>query len=92
MANYNTFILIDTKKRRNILTSSSARKVKKLFVAGDRIDVWNGNVLVDVIYNRNFSDINKYVVLEKERIAIKQKQAEERNRRRRERAALRLAN
>lgn len=92
MADYNTFILVDTKKRRNILTTSSARKCKKLFTAGDRIDVWNGNALVDVIYNRNFNDINKYVALEKERIAIKQKQAEERNRRRRERAALRLAN
>ena len=59
---------------------------------GDRIDVWNGNVLVDIIYARNFDQINKYVKLEREHIAKKQKQAEERNRRRRERAALRLAN
>lgn len=91
MANYNTFNLIDTKSRKTLLTTSSARKCKKEFVKGHRIDVWNGNVLVDVIYNRNLNDINKYVNIEKEHVAKKQKMAEERNRRRRERALLRQA-
>ena len=91
MANYNTFNLIDTKSRKTLLTTSSARKCKKEFVKGCRIDVWNGNELVDVIYAKNFGDINKYVRLEKEYTALKQKRAEERNKRRRERAMLRMA-
>ena len=91
MANYNTFNLIDTKSRKTLLTTSSARKCKKEFVPGYRIDVWNGNELVDVIYAKNIDDINKYVRLEKEHIALKQKRAEERNKRRRERAMLRMA-
>lgn len=91
MADYNTFNLIDTKSRKTLLTTSSARKCKKEFVKGHRIDVWNGNTLVDVIYARNFDDINKYVRIEKEHVARKQAIAEERNKRRRERAMLRLA-
>lgn len=82
MANYNTFNLIDTKSRKILLTTSSARKCKKDFTKGYRIDVWNGNVLIDVIYARNIDDINKYIRLEKEYIARKQARAEERNKRR----------
>lgn len=91
MANYNTFNLVDTKSRKILLTTSSARKCKKEFIKGYRIDVWNGNTLVDVIYNKNLIDINKYIQIEKEHIARKQAMAEERNRRRRERTRLRLA-
>ena len=74
-------------------TLSSARKCKKEFVKGYLIDVWNGNTLVDAIYSRNLDDINKYVRLEKEHIARKQKLAEERNKRRKmklEKRAVRL--
>lgn len=91
MADYNTFNLVDTKTRKTLLTTSSARKCKKEFVKGRRIDVWNGNVLVDVIYNKNIDDINKYVRLEKEHIAQKQKRAEARNKARKARAAERNA-
>lgn len=91
MANYNTFNLVDTKSRKILLTTSSARKCKKEFVKGYRIDVWNGNALVNVIYARNLSDIDGYVQIEKEHVARKQAIAEERNKRRRERAQLRLA-
>lgn len=83
MANYNTFNLIDTKTRKTIFTTSSARKCKKAFEKGYRIDVWNNNKLIEAIYSRNLDNINKYVRLEKEYIANKQKRAEERNKRRR---------
>lgn len=87
MANYNTFNLIDTKSRKTLLTTSSARRCKKEFVKGRRIDIWNGNALIEVIYAKNISDIDKYVRLEKEYIARKQQKATERNKRRRERLA-----
>lgn len=87
MANYNTFNLVNTKSQKTLLTTSSARKCKKEFIKGYRIDVWNGNKLIEVIYNRNIEDINKYVRLEKEYIARKQKLATERNRRRKLRQA-----
>lgn len=81
MASYNTFNLIDTKSRKTILLTSSARKCKKIFKKGYRIDVWNKNSLTERIYNKNIDDINKYIQLEKEYVAMKQKRAEERNKR-----------
>lgn len=83
MANYNTFNLIDTKTRKTLIITSSARKCKKAFEKGYRIDVWNGNVLTEQIYHKNLDNIEKYIKLEKEYIANKQKKAEERNRLRR---------
>jgi hypothetical protein len=85
MANYNTFQLVDTKSRKTVITTSSARKCKRAFEKGYRIDVWNGNVLVDTIYARNIAEIDKYVRIEKEYIAKKQAMATARNQRRRER-------
>lgn len=85
MANYNTFQLIDTKSRKTLITTSSARKCKREFVKGYRVDVWNGNELIESIYAKNIDDINKYVRMEKEYIAQKQAQATLRNQRRRNR-------
>lgn len=85
MANYNTFQLVDTKSRKTLITTSSARKCKKAFVKGHRIDVWNGNVLVETIYAKNLTEIDKYVRLEKEYIARKQALATARNQRRKNR-------
>lgn len=82
MANYNTFALIDTKTKKILLITSSARKSKREFVKGYRIEVWNSNSLLDVIYNRNIGDIDKYIKAEKEYIARKQRKAEARNKRR----------
>lgn len=82
MANYNTFALVDTKSKRILLVTSSARKSKKAFTKGYRIEVWNANTLIDVIYNRNITDIDIYIKAEKEFIARKQKQAEARNKKR----------
>ena len=88
MANYNTFALVDTKSKKALLVTSSARKCKKAFQDGLRIDVWNSNSLVESIYSRNIDEINKYVRLEKEYIAMKQKRAEERNKRRKAKVAM----
>ena len=82
VANYNTFGLIDTKTRKILLITSSARKCKKAFVKGHRIEVWNGNTLINCIYNKNLSEIDKYIKLEKQHIAEKQRKAELRNKRR----------
>jgi len=89
MANYNTFGLIDTKARKILLITSSARKCKRAFSKGHRIEVWNANKCIEVIYNRNIADFGKYIKKEKEYIANKQRKAEERNRKRKQRLALR---
>lgn len=91
MADYNTFSLVDTKTRKTLLTTSSARKCKKAFIKGYRIDVWNENILVDIIYNKNINDINKYVRREKEYIAKKQEAATLRNKIRKEKRKQKLA-
>jgi hypothetical protein len=84
MANYNTFGLIDTKTRKILLITSSARKCKKAFVKGFRVEVWNGNSLVETIYHKNIAEIDKYIRTEKQYIAEKQRKAEERNKRRKQ--------
>lgn len=88
MANYNTFALVDTKTKRTLLVTSSARKCKKAFQDGLRVDVWNNNSLVESIYSRNIEEMRKYIKLEKEYIALKQKRAEERNQRRKAKLAV----
>jgi len=79
VANYNTFIVTECKNRKSILTTSSARKALNGLIAGNRVDVWNGNVKRETIYSRNKSEMGKYVQIEKEYIRQKQKKAEERN-------------
>ncbi len=85
MAKYNTFALIDTKTKKVLMITSSARKSKRAFVKGYRIEVWSANALSEVIYNKNLADIDKYINTEKEYIARKQKKAEEINKRRKKR-------
>ncbi len=79
MANYNTFGLIDTKTKKILLVTSSARKCKKAFVKGHRIEVWCKNEIVKTIYNKNIDEINSYIATEKQYIAEKQRKAEKRN-------------
>ena len=85
MANYNTFSLVDTKSRKILLITSSARKCYKTFVKGCRIEVWNANSLSEVIYNKNIADFKKYINAEKQYIANKQRKAEARNKLRKQR-------
>lgn len=86
MANYNTFLVVDCKTRKPILTTSSARKARKGLRTGVRVEVWNNNVLVEKIYEadkRNEKDpLMPYIQAEREYIKQKQARAEERNRRR----------
>lgn len=87
VANYNTFGLIDTKTKKILLITSSARKCKRAFIKGRRIEVWNGNALVKKIYNKNLADIDEYIRLEKQHIANKQRKAEDRNKKRKNKFA-----
>ena len=79
MANYNTFCLIDTRTRKTLLVTSSAKKCKKAFLKGCRIEVWNSNACIETIYNRNIADLKTYIKIEKKYIAEKQRKAEARN-------------
>lgn len=87
MANYNTFVVIDYNKRKNILVTSSARKAAKHFGPGIKIEVWNENELVERIYyakSKYSKDyILNYIAEEKKYISEKQKRAEKRNKRQR---------
>jgi hypothetical protein len=91
MAAYNTFNLVDTKTRRTIITTSSARKCKRMFQAGMRIDVWSSNKLIEKIYNKNINNLYKYIQLEKQYIGEKQRIAHEKKERRRQRLAERMS-
>lgn len=92
MANYNTFLVVDCKARKPILTTSSARKAQKELRTGVRIEVWNNNVLVERIYEadmrREQNPLAKYIQAEREYIGRKQAKATERNRRRKARLAV----
>ena len=87
MANYNTFIVVDCNSRKSILTTSSARKANKLLQTGFRVEVWNNNVKIETIYERDKHrgqyPLAPYIAMEKEYIRQKQARAEERNKRRR---------
>lgn len=78
MAAYNTFVVIDCKKRTPTLVTSSARKVKRSLTSGFRIDVWNDNMKTAVIYHKTRNLLNPYISLEKEYIRKKQAKATER--------------
>lgn len=86
MAKYNTFVVIDYKKRKNLLVTSSAKKASKLLRIGTKIEVWNENELIEVIHfakSKHSKDyIWGYILKEKEFIGKKQKQSEKKNARR----------
>ena len=83
MAKYNTFVVCDCRKHKNILVTSSARKAKENLYTGIKVEVWNGNTYVETIYSRKAKDIYKYIELEKQYIAKKQVNAQIRNDQRR---------
>lgn len=85
MANYNTFVLIDCKSRKPVITTSSARKVARQLDTGLRIEVWNNNELVCKVYKSNENDIKPYIKAEKEYIRKKQEKATLRNAKRKAR-------
>ena len=86
MANYNTFVVVCCSTRKPIITTSSARKAYKELQKGVRIEVWNNNVLIKRIYERDKkregNPMKPYVEMEREYIRKKQERATQRNLRR----------
>ena len=81
MAKYNTFLIISTKGRPYLVTSS-ARKARHLLQPGTRVEVWSANAKAETVYHRTRHLLDKYVTAEREYIKNKQEAAERRNRRR----------
>lgn len=84
MATYNTFLILSTKGK-PLLVTSSARKARNQLKPGVRVEVWNDNRKVDTIYARTEYRLNYYVEMEREYIRAKQEAAERRNRQRKTR-------
>lgn len=82
MAKYNTFLVLSTKGK-PLLVTSSARKARQHLQVGVRVEVWSENSKKEIIYNRTRRVLDKYVTAEKDYIRNKQKTAEMRNRKRR---------
>lgn len=76
MAKYNTFLLVDTKTRRPLLVTSSARKVTTELWKGRRVEVWNENERREIIYSHKAESMKRYIQAEKEYIRRKQERAE----------------
>ena len=86
MANYNTFVVVNCKTRKPVITTSSARKAYKELQTGIRVEVWNNNVMIERIYEsdkyREGNPMKPYIDMEREYIRKKQEMAEQRNKRR----------
>lgn len=79
MAKYNTFVVMDCKKRTPCLVTSSARKAKAELWKGRRVEVWSENQKTAIIYAHYLHKMKTYIEAEREYIAIKQMAAEVRN-------------
>lgn len=79
MAKYNSFLLVDTKTRKPLLVTSSARKVMAGLWKGRRIEVWSENERIITIYADKTDGIKPYIEAEREYIRMKQMHAETRN-------------
>lgn len=76
MAKYNTFVVIGCKRNNTILVTSSARKATAELRKGRRIEVWNENKRIDVIYANKAESMRRFIQAEKEYIRHKQERAE----------------
>lgn len=81
MAKYNTFVVIDIKKRKPLMVTSSARKAAGLLTTDIRVEVWSENQKVDTIYTRTRDALRQYIEQEQAYIRAKQETAEKRNKR-----------
>ena len=77
---YNTFVVMDCKKRTPLLVTSSARKSTAELQTGRRIEVWNAHKLVERIYAKEKCMMNPYIAAEKKHHRKKQQYAEFQNR------------
>lgn len=82
MAAYNTFLVMSTKGK-PLLVTSSARKARQKLQPGVRVEVWSANTKTETIYHHTRAGLDKYVTAEREYIRAKQEAAERRNKRRR---------
>lgn len=86
MANYNTFVVVNCSTRKPVITTSSARKAYRELQTGIRIEVWNGNILIERIYEsdkrREGNPMKPYIDIEREYIRKKQEMATLKNQRR----------
>lgn len=79
MANYNTFLVVECKRQKTLLVTSSARLASKYLEKGVRVDVWNDNRLVETIYSSRKPLLGRYIEEERRYIQKKQLKAEHRN-------------
>jgi hypothetical protein len=89
MAKYNTFLVLSTKGR-PLLVTSSARKARKLLQTGVRVEVWSANAKAETVYHRTRRLLDKYVNAEREYIRKKQEAAERKNKKRRPTSEIKL--
>jgi hypothetical protein len=73
MADYNSFIVVDCKSKKIILLTSSARKALNELRLGRRIEVWNNNTKINLIYERTKNKMHEYIKLEKDYISKNRK-------------------
>lgn len=78
MATYNTFVVMDCKKRAPVLVTSSARKARGVLTNGFRIEVWSDNEIKEKIYHKSQKFLHPYIEAEKEYIRQKQERATQR--------------
>lgn len=83
MAQYNTFLVLSTKGK-PLLVTSSARKAGQQLQTGVRVEVWSENEKKETIYHRTRRVLDKYMTAERAYIRAKQEAAERRNRQRKE--------
>ena len=76
MAKYNTFIVMECKHNNVVLVTSSARKVTAELWKGRRVEVWNENERIEIIYSSKAENMKRYILQEKEYIRRKQQRAE----------------
>lgn len=79
MAKYNTFVVCDCAKRTVLLVTSSARKANAALWKGRRVEVWNENERVAIVYAHQADRMHGYIQTEKEYIRMKQLTAEVKN-------------
>lgn len=81
---YPTFIVVETKNRKNELVTSFARKAAAALEKGKRIEIWyDGSMLMKVLsYEAGL--MRDYIDDERKYIAEKQRRHEQRNERRRQ--------
>lgn len=79
MAKYNTFVVIECKRNRTILVTSSARKANSELWKGRKVEVWNENERVGIVYAHQSGKMRTFIQTEKEYIRMKQLTAEVKN-------------